>query len=685
MARHIKPPPGSEGEDPTHPTNSGPQSVPSKHHGASRSVAAHKKVQISSSNSEEPSVKPAGENQKKPQEHEKEPVQTNRGEAQAEESTPKGPGRAARMLNWAKAGGSRAFATAKATAMATAARWRRTGWFGRSASVLAIVLTVAILTSTWAAFRYRSRHAGRVGPEVSLAGKPISGQSEAEVRQLLRSEQANLSTSAVIINLVDGNGLTTDAEATGLVIDEDATLRKVMALNQGVRGWMLAKFNKPVDVQREFRIDPKRLQETLHALMKGGKDEDEPSEAKIALNTKSKKFEGMAGKAGLGISPDRLSEELQRAAREGLRDGQPFTITIQREQITPRFTKQEADRLALEADQKTAQPLQLQSGGVTGSIAPETLRGMVNSLPTPEGLRLMVSEKKAADAAAKALAAVGSGAVEAKYSINTEGKPVFTPGKAGRVCCEDGTGKLVADAILQSPSSPVEVPSKEVRPRFGPEDVEKLKINEAIGTFYTDHAPGQSRVKNIHRAADVIRGWVILPGETFSLNGALGPRTKEKGYVEAGVIEDGRATENLGGGVSQLSTTLFNAAFFSGLPIPEYSMHSIYYSRYPYGREATLSFPKPDLKIHNDSPYGILIWTSYSNTRISVTLYSTKRYAKVQQGKQGRFKQQACTGVTTERIITMPDGSTKVDKFSASYQPGDGVLCDGSVAPPRKP
>ena len=103
------------------------------------------------------------------------------------------------------------------------------------------------------------------------------------------------------------------------------------------------------------------------------------------------------------------------------------------------------------------------------------------------------------------------------------------------------------------------------------------------------------------------RGVLIAPGETFSANGFVGKRTKEKGFASAPVIENGKFSEDYGGGVSQWATTTFNAAFFAGLDIPDHKAHSIYISRYPYGREATLAYPSVDLKIHNNTPYGVVM------------------------------------------------------------------------------
>ncbi|HLT69803.1 MAG TPA: VanW family protein, partial [Acidimicrobiales bacterium] len=121
-------------------------------------------------------------------------------------------------------------------------------------------------------------------------------------------------------------------------------------------------------------------------------------------------------------------------------------------------------------------------------------------------------------------------------------------------------------------------------------------------------------------------------------------------------------------------TTLFNAAYFAGLDIPVSQAHSEYFSRYPLGREATMGHPAPDLQIRNNTPYGILIWTSYTDSSITVTLYSTP-YARAEQTGINESMSGACRVVTTTRTRTYPDGSTETDTFRATYRPGPGQGC----------
>ena len=202
-----------------------------------------------------------------------------------------------------------------------------------------------------------------------------------------------------------------------------------------------------------------------------------------------------------------------------------------------------------------------------------------------------------------------------------------------------------------------------------------LGITQQVASFTTRYPAGQARVTNIHRIADLVRGMVIAPGETWSLNGAVGQRTAVKGFVDAPVIYNGEHDSDIGGGVSQFATTTFNAAFFGGLDFEEYQSHSLYISRYPFGREATVSWKQPDLKIKNTTPYGILIWPTYTATSVTVTLYSTP-YVTGEQTGQTQRPQGACTKVITERTRTwLGDGHKEVDTVFATYRPSEGVKC----------
>ena len=144
----------------------------------------------------------------------------------------------------------------------------------------------------------------------------------------------------------------------------------------------------------------------------------------------------------------------------------------------------------------------------------------------------------------------------------------------------------------------------------------------------------KTRVTNIHVAADLLNNTIVEPGATFSLNDTIGPRTVDRGFVLAPVFY-GEFTEDIGGGVSQLATTTFNAVFWGGYEDVFHKPHTIYITRYPMGREATVNYGTVDLQFRNDSNAGVLIRTSYSSNSITVTFYGDKE-GKTSPRKAGR-------------------------------------------------
>jgi vancomycin resistance protein YoaR len=145
-----------------------------------------------------------------------------------------------------------------------------------------------------------------------------------------------------------------------------------------------------------------------------------------------------------------------------------------------------------------------------------------------------------------------------------------------------------------------------------------------VSRFTTYFEPGQPRVINIRRAARLLDREVILPGHVFSMNAALGRRTRARGFVPAPMISGGVLVNSVGGGISQVATTLYNAAFFAGLRLIAHTPHSFYISRYPIGREATISWGGPELTFQNDWPSPVLMRFRTNATSITVTFYSQR-------------------------------------------------------------
>jgi vancomycin resistance protein YoaR len=235
---------------------------------------------------------------------------------------------------------------------------------------------------------------------------------------------------------------------------------------------------------------------------------------------------------------------------------------------------------------------------------------------------------------------------------------------------------------------------------FTTADARALKITEQVSTFTTYYPHADYRNINIGRAAELVDGTILEPGEVFSLNGIVGERTVENGFTEGYVISNGILVQDLGGGVSQMATTTFNAMFFAGLEDVEHKPHSFYIDRYPVGREATVAWGSVDLRFRNDTPYGVLVTADVTPSTVStsgvvtVSMWSTKTW-DITTSTSDRYNY---TTEETRRVDTLqchpndgyggfdidvyryfrrPGSSelVRTEKFHTTYIPSDTVIC----------
>src|SRR5215210_4957569 len=123
-----------------------------------------------------------------------------------------------------------------------------------------------------------------------------------------------------------------------------------------------------------------------------------------------------------------------------------------------------------------------------------------------------------------------------------------------------------------------------------------MKVTRVLSSFSTAYSGSYDRIRNLQRAAELIDGTRLAPGTTFSFNDVVGPRTTGRGFFLAPAIVEGEYEDQIGGGVSQVATTVFNAAWEAGVKITARTAHSLYISRYPLGRDATVNYPDVNLK-----------------------------------------------------------------------------------------
>jgi vancomycin resistance protein YoaR len=529
------------------------------------------------------------------------------------------------------------------------------------------VVVVALLFAAWAV---DSPPGDRVVRNVELAGRSVGGLSQARLAVAVDGVADRYAGATVRVETPDGD-VEIAGDRLGLALDEEATVDAVLDVGRDdpvlLRpfSW-LASFFSPRDAPVVVAVDEIMVRQVLA--------EEDPTDrqppVEPTLQSAEGRIEVVPGKDGRGLVPAEVVAAIQAAARSGER---PIVVEVEPGTVEPRFSVEDAEALAEEARALTADPLPVSAAGTRKDVPAETLRSWVVSVPNPDALVLDFDRVRVLEDLVEMLSDVGKPPVDAGFRVEG-GAVVAVAGSTRRGGWADRAAEMVIEALRSGATAPVDLPLRTLEPERTLEEAQALGVREPVGQFTTNFQPGQSRVTNIHRMADLTRGVVIEPGGTFSVNGHVGERTRAKGFTLGGFINRGVLEEAIGGGVSQYATTLFNAAFFGGLDFVEYQSHSLYISRYPYGREATLSFPKPDLIIENTTPHGVLIWPTYTDSSITVTLYST-RYATGEQTGQRESSAGNCTRVTTERTRRYVDGRTEVDTVSATYRPAEGVDC----------
>ena len=538
---------------------------------------------------------------------------------------------------------------------------------------LALVAGLAALTvAAWALDTNGSKD--KVARNVSLAGRDVGGLDRAELAGVVADVAKTYGAAPLQVDAPDG-GFTIAPSEIGLAVDEGATMTAVLDAGRTgnpvgrVADWVTS-FLQPREPGVRLRVDEAAVYKVVAERDTGRTPPTEPM-----VKAEKGRLVAVDGSPGRGVDPAAVLEALPDAGARGA----PVKISVERGPVPPRFDVVDAERVVAAGEGVTEKPLAVTVDGQAGEVPGAKLRSWLRSVTDDSGLRLVVDTVKATSELGAVLPDLGTPATDTSFTL-VDNVPQIVPGTPGKACCAPDAGALV-DAALQArlagkaTGEPVALPTTQREPDFTVEEATALGIKEVVGTFTTSHAPNQPRVANIHRIADLVRGQVVMPGKSFSINDFVGERTVEKGFVVDAVIEDGKFTQSVGGGISQFATTTFNAAFFAGLEFPEYQSHSIYISRYPFGREATLSFPHPDLKLRNPSPYGVLIWPTYTGRAITVTLYSTK-WVEATQTNQTQEPRGPCTLVRTERTRRyLADGTTKVDRVNALYRPAEGVNC----------
>jgi vancomycin resistance protein YoaR len=519
---------------------------------------------------------------------------------------------------------------------------------------------------------------GQALPGTTVDGVDVGGLDAPAIERALSDLEAQRETGEILLLAAEARQRVLRQDL-GVDLDLEATAdRAISAGRDGAFGWLLGPLlgEEEREVDPVVTVDEGALDERLDALAVAVDREPSPGGFLV---------QGTQVTAGPPV-PGRVLDrpEASEQVVEALEEGVDEPVELPLDTLEPPTTQAQVDRVVEQARTALAAPYSLTVGDEALTVTPEQLAPLIGAPYDDASLRFSVDAGRLRELVARKAAEIDRPARSASFAVSSGAQLTaqsdatwrpqpaqvsVQPGVVGReVDVDAATDRLVE--LVGTDQRTGELLVRETAPALTTEQAQAAGVTSTIGTFTTFFQAGQPRATNIRRIAEIVDGTYVAPGETFSLNQTAGRRTRARGFVADGTIVDGELVDEVGGGVSQFATTLFNAAFFAGLPILEHKPHSFYISRYPAGRESTVYFGAIDVKFRNNTGHGIVVGTSSTPSSVSVTLYGDNggRTVRASHGPRrdtgdGGFR------IAVTRTISGGDGRGDRRTFTTTYDP----------------
>lgn len=508
------------------------------------------------------------------------------------------------------------------------------------AAIMSGVTLFLVALITWT-LGYQLMYAGKIFPGVSVAGVDLSG---------LTRDEAAVKLSQTLSYPINGKILFRDGEKVwvaspaqlGMVFDPSSSAVTAYRLGRsgGLFGALSGQIHARgagVNVPPVIIFDQRVAYQYLSQI---GAQVDQPV-AEASLHLEGTNVVAVPGQVGRELKIDAtmifLGAQLQTFS-----DGEvQLVIQEVQPQILDVSAQADAARLVL------SQPLTLViPNATTGDPGPyiydvQVLAGLLGVERVQNGdqagVHVVLNKTGLRDLLAPVKEQVDRASSDAKFIFNDDTRrlDLMEDSKVGRQMDMDASITAINDALLRGEHT-VNLAINEEQPKVaGSATAEQLGITQLLYAE-TSYFFGSSveRIQNIEAAAARFHGVLVAPGETFSMGETMGDVSLENGFAEALIIYGGRTIKGVGGGVCQVSTTLFRAVFNAGFPVNERYSHAYrvsYYERTAGGSidprlaglDATVYFPLVDFKFTNDSPYWILMETYVGSGSLTWKLYST--------------------------------------------------------------
>lgn len=506
----------------------------------------------------------------------------------------------------------------------------------RRITIIAIAAPLALWAWLGVVFALdRVANAGEVLGRVTVADTHLGGLTEAEARATIAQLHQRLANEPISV-IVAGTEFTLAPREVGFWLDEEALLEQ--AMGAGREGNVLGQMQRwlsttVVGSTRALDGSGTYSRDSLLAIIRLWERlaiADPPTEGGIAV---------LAGVVSpvYPMAGNRIDFETTADLIEAEIFGARNPVTAVTEYRVPVLTDADVDVAVGRAERLVAGPVTLSKivpeASVTfpRNVLLDAISSRVIGTEEDPQIDVFFQVGPLVQFLAPRREFIETPARDAQVVIDPFDRPIILLGAPAALVDDPALPTAVFNAA-SSVTRTAPLPMRDgVPPEFTTEDAEALGIKERLytaTTFYTSGGPesNRNRVINIQTMADEVNGVIVMPGEVFSLNDHVGQRTLDKGYRRAGaiigpIIYCCDHPANIGGGVSQFATTLYNAVFWSGLEDVDHTPHTLYISRYPLVREATLGFPSPDLKFRNDTEHAIYIKTEHTSTSVTVKFF----------------------------------------------------------------
>jgi vancomycin resistance protein YoaR len=464
----------------------------------------------------------------------------------------------------------------------------------------------------------------RLASGVHIAGVDVGGLTPTQARKMLERRAQALENAPVEFRAA-GRTWQLSAEQLGVRADWAAAVEAVRHQGAGfgpVRGFRrldLRFFG--ADVAPRTQVEDAALDYVLGQI--AGAVDTPHTESKIVLRGLTPVI--VPGRTGRALDRPAAAPAIVRALAALSRE--PVQLPVHK--VTPRISPD--DLTVAQAQVRTAlsAPIRLTLGQTRWRLRPTRIARLLE-LPANGRRDLRIGGPGASRWFGALARSVDRPPVDADFAITKRGIRVIPDREGYALDVPSSAKKVLRAALVSDPQlRTVELVAEPAHAELTTKEAEAMHIRGLVAAYTTFYGGDANRIHNVQLVSHLVDRHLIAPGETFSFNKTTGERTAEKGFLEAPVIINGELQTGLGGGVCQVSTTVFNAAYEAGLPIAERTNHALYISHYPQGRDATVNYPDTDLKFINDTGHWLLLRTWVGSSSLTVALYGTAVHRRV--------------------------------------------------------